>query len=124
MSAPTAMAPAATLHFHGFPCLPAGPVLLRADGDPAGAARRLAELNPGSTLRSLPRGFQPVAGSRGHAAVRPPSCLYRYEIRLHQRRRESVWIACWRRYPAGIGWQRRCGPMPLRTFLDRFLEGP
>jgi hypothetical protein len=35
-----------------------------------------------------------------------------------------VWIACWRRYPAGIGWQRRCGPMPLRTFLERFLDRP
>jgi hypothetical protein len=116
------MAPAATLHFHGFPGLSPRPVLLPADGDPAGAARRLAELNLGSSVRSLPRGFLALDRCGGDPAATAASCLYRYEIRLHQRRGQSVWIACWRRYPAGIGWQRRCGPMPLRIFLERFLD--
>jgi hypothetical protein len=112
------------LHFTGFPGLPPGPVLLGTDGDPAGAARRLADLHLDAGARSLPRNFLARGGCCGDPAVSAASCHYRYEIRLHQRRGQAVWIACWRRYPAGIGWQRRCGPMPLRTFLDRFLARP
>jgi hypothetical protein len=118
------MAPAATLHFHGFPALPPGPLLLRADGDPAGTARRLAGLDLDAAVSSLPRDFLSTAGCGGRPGPRAPRCLYRYEIRLLRRRREPVWIACWRRYPAGIGWQRRCGPMPMGAFLARFLERP
>jgi len=31
-----------------------------------------------------------------------------------------VGLQCWRYYPQGLGWQRRCGPMPLRAFIRHF----
>ena len=42
---------------------------------------------------------------------------YRYLIQL---RPHGAALSCWRRYPEGIGWQRRCGPMPLAQFVRRF----
>ena len=53
----------------------------------------------------------------------PPAgqACYRYLIRMRGRRVE---VSCWRRYPAGIGWQRRCGPMPLEQFVRRFSGAP
>lgn len=118
------MAPAATLRFDGFPGIPSGSAFLAAEGDPPGAARQLKELHPGSTVHSLPRGFLPLGASAPGAAPEASVCGYLYELRLVRRRGASVWIACWRRYPAGLGWQRRCGPMPLPRFLDRFLDAP
>lgn len=115
------MAPAATLRFDGFPGIPPGSVFFAADGDPARAARQLVELHPGSTVQCLPRGFLPLGGPG--SAPEGLACGYLYELRVVRRRGASVWIACWRRYPAGIGWQRRCGPMTLRRFLGRFLDG-
>ena len=118
------MAPAATLRFDRFPGIPSGSVFLVADGEPAGTARQLAELHPGSTVLSLPREFLPLGACGPGSAPEAGICGYLYELRVVQRRGASVWIACWRRYPAGIGWQRRCGPMPLRRFLERFLDAP
>jgi hypothetical protein len=54
------------------------------------------------------------------AAEASPACdqaRYRYLIRLRHR---EAGVCCWRRYPEGIGWQRRCGPMPLELFVQRF----
>ena len=55
----------------------------------------------------------------GAAEANPASqqAHYRYLIRLRQR---GAQVCCWRRYPEGIGWQRRCGPMPLELFVRRF----
>lgn len=47
---------------------------------------------------------------------------YRYLLRLVSPKSQRVSLACWRRYPGGLGWQRRCGPMPLERFLQRFLD--
>ena len=55
----------------------------------------------------------PPAGA-GSAAGQ---AAYHYLIRLRAR---GASVSCWRRYGAGIGWQRRCGPMHLARFLRRF----
>ena len=61
------------------------------------------------------------------AAMEPqadqPEPLYRYLLCLPSDRRDSPRISCWRRYPQGLGWQRRCGPMPLNAFVERFSAG-
>ena len=49
---------------------------------------------------------------------------YRYLLRLVSPQSQRLSVACWRRYSGGLGWQRRCGPMPLERFLARFLEVP
>jgi hypothetical protein len=58
----------------------------------------------------------------GAAEANPAShqASYRYLIRLRQR---GAQVCCWRRYPEGVGWQRRCGPMPLELFVRRFSGG-
>ena len=49
-----------------------------------------------------------------------PEPLYRYLLCLPAARRDPARISCWRRYPEGLGWQRRCGPMALPAFVARF----
>ena len=49
---------------------------------------------------------------------------YRYLLRLVSPKSQRLSVACWRRYAGGLGWQRRCGPMPLERFLARFLAVP
>ena len=48
-----------------------------------------------------------------------PAASYRYLLCLDRR---GSRISCWRRYPEGLGWQRRCGPMPLAQFIRRFQQ--
>ena len=96
----------------GFPQRIAG--LLAA---PLQASRRRP-----STLDELLQVFEPLPLLG--AAEANPACdqaRYRYLIRLRHRGAE---MCCWRRYPEGIGWQRRCGPMPLEQFVRRFSAGP
>jgi hypothetical protein len=45
---------------------------------------------------------------------------YRYLIQL---RPGNTALSCWRRDPEGIGWRRRCGPLPLEQFVQRFSAG-
>jgi hypothetical protein len=52
--------------------------------------------------------------------INQPDPLYRYLLCLPAGRPTSTRISCWRRYPDGLGWQRRCGPMPLGAFIQRF----
>ncbi|MEB3322858.1 MAG: hypothetical protein VKI81_08535 [Synechococcaceae cyanobacterium] len=120
------MPPAATLCFTGFPGVPTGEVPLAGDGGPVAAARLLAAACPlpGEDAARLPQRFgcrhRPVP-SGPPAAAGGEACLFRYEVRFHPRRRQPLWVEAWRRYPGAIGWQRRCGPMPLQCFLRRFL---
>lgn len=82
---------------------------LCSTGQPARSWREwLAVLAP---LPPLP-GTEPTADQ--------PTPLYRYLLCLPPGRRDSPRISCWRRYPEGLGWQRRCGPMPLAAFVERF----
>ncbi|MGB5136522.1 MAG: hypothetical protein WBN89_15260 [Prochlorococcaceae cyanobacterium] len=79
---------------------------LRATGAPA---RRFHEFE--QIFEPLPRlAFETLPEAA-------PQACYRYRLRLV---RPETSLCCWRRYPAGIGWRRRCGPVPLSRFLDRF----
>ena len=82
---------------------------LCSTGEPARSWREwLAVLAP------LP----PLSGTEPQADQ--PEPLYRYLLCLPAARRETTRISCWRRYPESLGWQRRCGPMPLPAFVERF----
>lgn len=67
-----------------------------------------------SSYEELLSVFVPLPAAVGQQAS------YRYRIRWRQQGTE---LCCWRRYPEGIGWQRRCGPMPLELFVRRFSGG-
>jgi hypothetical protein len=69
-------------------------------------------------LEELLQVFDPLP-QLGSAEANPAGmqASYRYLIQL---RPGGVALSCWRRYPEGIGWQRRCGPMPLAQFVRRF----
>ena len=49
---------------------------------------------------------------------------YRYLLRLVSPQSQRLSVACWRRYAGGLGWQRRCGPMPLERFVAHFVAVP
>ena len=78
-------------------------------------AKLLDHLSPTSPL-----------GSADPLASAPPAIHldYRYLLRLVSPQSQRLSVACWRRYAGGLGWQRRCGPMPLERFVARFLEVP
>jgi len=57
-------------------------------------------------------------------AAAAPEPLYRYLVCLPAQRSEAIRISCWRRYPEGLGWQRRCGPMPMAAFVRHFWAAP
>jgi hypothetical protein len=78
-------------------------------------AKLLDHLSPTSPL-----------GSPTSLASAPPAIHldYRYLLRLVSPKSQRLSVACWRRYAGGLGWQRRCGPMPLERFVARFLEVP
>ena len=65
-------------------------------------------------------------GSSGPLSSAAPAIHldYRYLLRLVSPQSQRLSVACWRRYAGGLGWQRRCGPMPLERFVARFLEVP
>jgi hypothetical protein len=123
---------AAVFCFSGFSARADCALALPAGGDPEAAARSLAlAARSAAVPAGLPAGFRqvhpaarPLADAEGCSEA-PAGCpaSYRYRISLHRRRCRSLWVECWRRYPAPIGWQRRCGPMPLERFLARFRSG-
>jgi hypothetical protein len=73
---------------------------------------------PARQLEELLQVFEPLP-PLGSAEANPAGvqASYRYLIQL---RPGGAALSCWRRYPEGIGWQRRCGPMPLAQFVRRF----
>lgn len=100
------------LHDGGFPQRIAG--LL--------AAPLQATQLPPRALEELLSVFEPLPtlGSPD-AAPAAAAAHYRYLIQMGPAGAE---LSCWRRYPEGIGWQRRCGPMPLPRFVQRFSRPP
>lgn len=95
---------------HAIAALLAAP--LCSTGQPARSWRDwLAVLAP---LPPLP------AAEPGASPEKKPAPVYRYLLCLPAARRDAIRISCWRRYPEGLGWQRRCGPMPLAAFVERF----
>jgi len=65
----------------------------------------------------------PLVSASSLVEAQPAIALdYRYLLRLVSPKSQRLSVACWRRYAGGLGWQRRCGPMPLERFVGRFLD--
>lgn len=118
----------AVVTFCGFPGVPPCHLALTDQGYPAAVAGGFAAAcrasgSPASFLRrfaAIHRLAQPVPGFPADHHLAPGGAEYHYRVRLVARRTTPLLVDCWRRYPGGIGWQRRCGPMALERFLDRF----
>lgn len=48
---------------------------------------------------------------------------YRYQVQLLDSAEARLQVTCWCRLLGGTSWQRRCGPMALAVFIQRFLPG-
>lgn len=135
---------AAQVEFRGFPPLgrPTGrsaavpgprqplAVLLLQGGDPpavaawfAAALGRTARPAQFASAALAVEGiaWRPCPTAAGAAAAPVSACTYRYRLDLARGGRGSLALQCWRRYGEPIGWQRRCGPLPLRRFLEHAL---
>ncbi|WP_216902378.1 hypothetical protein [Synechococcus sp. CCY 9618] len=120
------MATRAVYPFVGFPDAPVHHLYLHHDGYPTGAAWRFA-----AALRRSPeaatfldafRSSQPGAEALS-APEQAADADYRYRVQLLAGATAPLQVQCWRRLPGGASWQPRCGPMPLATFIRRFLPG-
>ena len=101
---------------------------LNRGGDPDGVAlwfQRALALADGpedfapACLRCAPGPWVVLAGARVEAMAG-----YRYRVGLGRRSAGALRFECWRHYGPTIGWQRRCGPMPLHLFLAHRLAVP
>jgi hypothetical protein len=124
------VATCAVYSFSGFPELPADQrnchLYLHHDGYPAGAAWRFA-----ASLRHVGAAESFLAAFRHTQAeaivlaglAEAAEADYRYRLRLLPGSAGSIEVQCWRRHPATSNWYPRCGSMPLRAFIQRFLPG-
>ena len=121
----------ALVEFHGFKGVDGSlhpfTLQLSRGGDPDGVARWFEQalaLADGpedfapACLRCAPGPWILLAGARVEAMAG-----YRYRVGLGRRSGGALRLQCWRHYGATIGWQRRCGPMPLHQFLAHWLAG-
>ena len=96
------------------------------DGYPAGAAWRfITSLRHSGVAEGLLAAFrhtQPEAIELATLAE-AADADYRYALRLWDGRHPSITVKCWRRHPATSSWHRRCGPLPLEAFIQRFAPG-
>lgn len=120
------MATRAVFSFTGFPGLTEHHLYLHHDGYPTGAAWRLAAAlheNPepasflAAFLSTQPRA-EPIQWPEQAADAE-----YRYWVQLVPGPEPLLQVQCWRRIPGGGSWNPRCGPMPLKVFIQRFLPG-
>ena len=120
------MATRAVYSFTGFAGAPEHHLYLHHDGYPTGAAWRFAAAQRESADAS---GFltaflstqvqvEPLASPEQAADAE-----YRYRVQLLPGSDPGLQVQCWRRLPGGSSWIARCGPMPLTTFIQRFLPG-
>ncbi len=125
----------ALVEFRGFAALPATGstgalvVWIASGGSPQQMAHWFAaalalDPSPGrfavSCLASVPSwrpSAHPPAGAEPLPAV---VGSHRYRLALGGRGRTALGVQCWRFYPQGFGWQRRCGPMALQAFIHHF----
>jgi hypothetical protein len=126
----------AVVEFRGFAALPAaGPsgrlaLWIPSGGSPDQVAQWFAsalaldaspERFAASCLGSGSPPWQPLGHSRAWSEPFPGQAgSYLYRLGLGGRGRTAVGLQCWRYYPQGLGWQRRCGPMTLRAFIHHF----
>ena len=126
----------AVLEFCGFAALPAaGPtgrlvVWIPSGGSPDQVAQWFASA---LVLDASPQRFAASCLGSGSPRWRPlrhppaggdplPAVVgcYHYCLALGGWGRSALGVQCWRCYPQGLGWQRRCGPMALRSFIRHF----
>lgn len=74
---------------------------------------------PARQLEELLQVFEPLP-PLGSTEANPAGLQASYRYLIQLRPGGGAALSCWRRYPEGIGWQRRCGPMPLAQFVRRF----
>lgn len=120
------MATGAVYSFSGFSDGPERHLSLPHDGYPTGAAWRFAAaIRAGTSPTGFLQSF--LATNPGAepllAPEQSPAAEYRYRVELTGSHCLRLLVHCWRRYPGDLGWQRRCGPMPLERFVTRFLPG-
>lgn len=115
----------------GFPDQQVERIVLQKHGYPASVALIFADAldrctaqgdHPGRLLWHLLGALNEDQTAPTADSLATTGCHYRYLLRLVSPKSQRLSIACWRRYPGGLGWQRRCGPMTLQHFLARFLD--
>jgi hypothetical protein len=128
------MATRAVYSFTGFPeqpqAQPSFHLYLHHDGYPTGAAWRFATAwrHCGSAAGFLEAFRQTQSGA---VALAGPSdaadAEYRYGVGLSLAPADDgehgITVRCWRRLPATGIWHPRCEPVPLVSFIQRFLPG-
>ena len=126
----------ALVEFRGFAALPThGPsralvVWIASRGSPHHMAQWFASalaLDPSperfavSCLARDAPSWRPLGPSTaGVERLRAVVGSYHYRLALGGRGRTALGVQCWRCYPQGLGWQRRCGPMALQAFIHHF----
>jgi len=126
----------ALVEFRGFAALPTtGPsrelvVWIASGGSPDQMAQWFASalaLDPSperfaaSCLGSGSPSWRPLAQPPAGAEPLPAVVgSHRYRLALGGRGRTALGVQCWRCYPQGLGWQRRCGPLALLAFINHF----
>jgi hypothetical protein len=120
------LATRAVYTFTGFPEAPVRHLYLHHDGYPTGAAWRFTEAlreapEPDSFLvafLSTQPNAEPIQSPEFSADAE-----YRYRVQLGPESPPRLQVQCWRRILGGGSWNRRCGPMPMAVFIQRFLPG-
>jgi hypothetical protein len=120
------LATRAVYSFKGFPGAPVRHLYLHHDGYPTGAAWRFSAAQRGaaeaasflSAFLSTQHQAEPLASPEQAADAE-----YRYRVQYLSGSDPQLEVQCWRRIPDGGHWIPRCGPMPLVTFIQRFLPG-
>ncbi len=120
------MATRAVYSFTGFPGTPERHLYLHHDGYPTGAAWRFAaalrEAREASAFLGAFLATQPQADPLT-GPEQAADAEYRYRVTLISRGDTQLQVQCWRRLPGDRGWTLRCAPLPLATFIQRFLPG-
>lgn len=120
------MATRAVYSFTGFAGVPERHLYLHHDGYPAGAAWRLAAAQrEAADASDFLTAFLSTQGQAEPLASpeQAADAEYRYRVQLLPGSDPGLQVQCWRRLPGGSSWIPRCGPMPLTTFIQRFLPG-
>jgi hypothetical protein len=120
------LATRAVYTFSGFPCDPVRHLYLHHDGYPTGAAWRFAQ-----ALREAPESETFLAAflvtqPKAEPIETPEQAAdaeYRYRVELLPGLVPQLKVQGWRRLPGSGTWHPRCGPLPLATFIQRFLPG-
>ncbi|MFM7314148.1 MAG: hypothetical protein ACKO0M_13445 [Cyanobium sp.] len=118
------MATRALYCFAGFPGQPDRHLVLHHDGYPTGAAWRFkATLQECAQLRQFPSSFR--CSQPGGVSLSSPDqaadAEYRYRVEYICGPCPQLQVQAWRRVPESRSWMPRTEPMPIDSFIARFL---